>query len=219
MRVISINIGKVRTISINGRPIPTAFEKRPVEGPVRATRLRLEGDCQANLQVHGGLHKAVYAYPYENYASWASQLDREPEEIAGYGENLTLEGLLETQVGLGDRLRIGAALFEVSEPREPCFKFEAYAGKPGIAQMMIANGRCGFYLRVLEEGMLQAGDSIEIVETHPARVTISELFPLLGSRKAPDRETAARALQVESLSPRLRRWMQQIVAGMETSEE
>lgn len=213
MRVLSVNVSRVGTLLWRGRAISTSIDKRPVQGRVGVTHLRLEGDTQANLQVHGGINKAVYAYPIEHYAVWAGELGRSIAAPGAYGENLTVEGLLETELCLGDRLRIGTALLEVSEPREPCFKLDAFVQLDGFGLRMIATRRCGFYLRVIEEGTLQAGDPIAIAHRDPARVTIAEIFPMMINRRQHDPEIARRALEIPSLSPRLQRRMQQALAG------
>ncbi|RZI45044.1 MOSC domain-containing protein [Herbaspirillum sp. HC18] len=150
------------------RRIVTGIHKQPVQGPVAVTKLGLAGDEQADLSVHGGLNKAVYAYPSEHYAFWAERrlaaLKRdEPLPPGSMGENLTLQGLLESDVWIGDRLRIGNVLLEVAEPRQPCYKFNAKMGFSHAAKAMLQSGFTGFYLRVLETGEIAAGDAVHLI--------------------------------------------------------
>lgn len=169
MKVVSVNVAKVGLLFIEQHGtthrIATGIHKQAVAGMVEVGKLGLSGDEQADLTVHGGLHKAVYAYPGEHYAFWEEKrreiLKRdEPLPPGSMGENLTLEGLLESDVWIGDRLRIGSALLEVSEPRQPCYKFNAKMGYAHATKHMLQSGRTGFYLRVIETGSLQAGDAI-----------------------------------------------------------
>jgi MOSC domain-containing protein YiiM len=181
-RVLSINLAAARPMSIGGRTVMTAIGKRPVEGPVAVRPLGLEGDEQADLSVHGGLAKAVYAYPVEHYPFWRTV--RAQARVAEWdadlppgalGENLTLEGVLEREAFVGDVLRFADCELAVSEPRFPCFKFNAVMGFPHAAKLMQQNGWCGFYLAVRTPGTLRAGESFEWVPG-PRDVGISELF-------------------------------------------
>src|SRR6476469_6361001 len=160
MRIASVNVGLPADLETPGGVVPSGIVTRPVAGPVRVGRTNLEGDGQADLTVHGGPDKAVYAYPREHYAAWAAELGRDDLPPGFFGENLTTEGLLEDDVRIGDRLRAGTALFEVSQPRLPCFKLAAHSGEPAIARPMMKTGRTGWYLRVVEEGSVTAGDAI-----------------------------------------------------------
>lgn len=173
MKILAINVASVGdlfppdTESTHAR-VRTAYDKRPVSGPVRANTFGLAGDYQADLGLHGGLRKAVYAYPVEHYAFWRAQrhaaLKRdEPLMPGAFGENLTIEGLLERDLWIGDRLQIGSALFSVTEPREPCFKFNVRMGFPHAAKLMIQGGASGFYLSVQKAGVIQAGDAITLL--------------------------------------------------------
>src|SRR5690349_11319196 len=144
MKVLSVNVGRIDTIRNAGRDVRTGIFKPPVDGPVYVSRLRLAGDVQADLRYHGGLNRAVYGYRFEHYASWAYEFGSDIFPYGEFGEDLTTEGLLETQVSIGDLLRIGTALLQVSEPREPCYKLEAKMRVPGLARLMHANRRCGF---------------------------------------------------------------------------
>lgn len=172
MRVLSVNVAEVSPLFIeqSGHTyrIVTGIHKQPVQGAVAVNMLGLAGDEQADLSVHGGLDKAVYAYPSEHYAFWIAQrlaaLKREePLPPGSMGENLTLEGLLEHEVWIGDRLHIGSAIFEVTQPRRPCFKFNAKMGFSHAVKMMTQAGNSGFYLRVVQTGELRAGDAVSLV--------------------------------------------------------
>jgi MOSC domain-containing protein YiiM len=182
MQVLSTNIATAREMEINGRQVMTAIVKRSVNGPVEAQPLGLAGDEQADLSVHGGLSKAVYAYPIEHYSFW--QTVRAQAKVAGWneplpygflGENLTISGLLENQVCIGDVLRFANCELAVSEPRFPCFKFNAVMGFNQAAKLMVANAWCGFYLAVRVPGTVQAGETFELIHG-PREVGITELF-------------------------------------------
>ena len=181
-RLLSVQVGAARRIKMAGRSLLTAMVKRPVQGPVRVGPLGLDGDEQADLAIHGGLDKAVYAYPAEHYAFWR-QARREAgvaeiDDSLPHGslaENLTLAGLLEIQVWVGDVLRFPHCAFEVTRPREPCHKLNAALGFPRAVRLMAESGFCGFYLSVREPGTLNAGESFELI---PGRrsMGIPELF-------------------------------------------
>lgn len=180
--VVSVNVSRALPMQIGDREVMTGIGKRPVAGPVEAGPLGLAGDEQADLSVHGGPAKAVYAYPVEHYPFW--QTVRAQARAAEWGavlppgamgENLTLAGLLEDQVFIGDVLRFGDCELAVSEPRMPCFKFNAAMGFAQAAKLMAANGWCGFYLAVRTPGTLQTGEPFELI-AGPREVGISELF-------------------------------------------
>lgn len=181
-QLLSVNVGSAREVDINGRKVLTAIGKRSVAGPVAARPLGLAGDEQADLSVHGGLSKAVYAYPSEHYPFWQTvraqarvSMWDEPLPPGTLGENLTLAGLLESEVCVGDVLRFPDCELAVSEPRFPCFKFNAAMGFKQALLMMQANAWCGFYLTVRVPGNLQAGQAFELVHG-PREVGITELF-------------------------------------------
>lgn len=182
MKVLSVNRARAEIRTIGTRRVSTAIGKKPVEGPVAVGPLGLEGDEQADPTVHGGLVKAVYAYPAQHYAFW--QTVRAQAGVAGWndtlphgfmGENLTLDGLLENQVCVGDVLRFANCELAVSEPRFPCFKFNATMGFKHAAKLMVANAWCGYYLAVRTPGTVSAGESFELIHG-PREVGITELF-------------------------------------------
>ena len=187
-RILSVNVATASELQINGRSVLTAIAKRRVEGSVAVRPLGLEGDEQADPSVHGGLAKAVYAYPSEHYAFWQTvraQARVSPwEELlpSGFlGENLTLAGLLESQAWVGDVLHFSDCELAVSEPRYPCFKFNAVMGFNQAAKLMAQNGWCGMYLAVRVPGTLSAGESFTLVPG-PREVGIAELFKARMSR-------------------------------------
>ncbi|MET0351126.1 MAG: MOSC domain-containing protein [Rhizobacter sp.] len=180
--LLSVNRAKATEIQVGGRPVLTGIHKRSVDGPVAVRPMGLDGDEQADLSVHGGLSKAVYAYPSEHYPFW--QTVRAQAKVAGWddplphgamGENLTIAGLLETQVWVGDLLKFPDCTLAVSEPRFPCFKFNAAMGFNQAVKLMAANGWCGFYLAVREPGTLTAGQGFEVIPG-PREVGIEEIF-------------------------------------------
>lgn len=183
MQVLSVNVASVGTLFIEQSShihrIATGIHKQPVHGAVKVTKLGLAGDEQADLTVHGGLGKAVYAYPSEHYAFWVAQrravLKREEPLPPGWmGENLTLQGVLESDVWVGDRLHIGSAVLEVTEPRSPCFKFNAKMGFSHAAKLMLQAGCSGFYLRVQQTGEISAGDAVALV-AGPRAMSIAQI--------------------------------------------
>lgn len=180
--LLSIQRAQARKVTIAGRSILTAIHKTGVLGPVPVAPLGLQGDEQADLSVHGGLDKAIYAYPAEHYAFWRDQrhqagvADIDAELPHGsMGENLTLQGLLETDVWVGDLLRFPHCTLRVSQPREPCYKFSAAMGFNLAVKVMAQSGYCGFYLAVDEPGTLSAGESFELLPG-PRQVSIPERF-------------------------------------------
>lgn len=180
--LVSLNTALARPLVIDGREVMSGIVKRSVAGPVEVRAMGLAGDEQADLLVHGGLSKAVYAYPAEHYGFW--QTVRAQAKVAAWdevlppgsmGENLTLQGLLETEVCVGDVLRFADCELAVSEPRFPCFKFNAVMGFNQASKLMAANAWCGYYLAVRVPGSLRAGESFELIPG-PREVGITELF-------------------------------------------
>ena len=159
MKVLSVNVGKPQEHEWRGLRVKTAIFKSPVEGPVAVRKLDLAGDEQADLTVHGGADKAVYAYPHEHYTYWQSQLPGYSLTLGNFGENLTVSGLTEEDIHIGDQLQIGTARFTVTQPRTPCYKLGVRFNREDMTKRFYESRRFGFYLRVLREGTLQAGDA------------------------------------------------------------
>jgi MOSC domain-containing protein YiiM len=175
MKIISLNVGLPRTVSWKGQEVTTAIFKDPVSEPVMLRRLNLDGDHQADLEVHGGRTKAVYAYASEHYEPWRKEL-REPQLSWGnFGENWTTEGLLEEDTCIGDQFRIGDALVMVTQPRFPCYKLAIRMDRDDILKRFLKSRRSGIYLAVSEEGLVNTGDTIERVHRDPAGVTIVDV--------------------------------------------
>lgn len=173
--VVSVNVGRVEPVEWRGRTIHTAFRKRPVEGPREVGALGLDGDVQGDRRVHGGVDKAVYSYAVEHHPFWREELG--PGIGAGsFGENLATRGLLEDEVRIGDRYRVGGALLEVSEPRQPCSTFAAVHRRAELPRVFAEAGWSGLYFRVLEEGAIAAGDAIALERRGDARWTVRRVF-------------------------------------------
>lgn len=192
-RLLHLNVARAAPVAINGRRVVTGIAKRPVEGARAVLPLGIEGDEQADLSIHGGQSKAVYAYPFEHYAFWQTvraqagvALWDEPMPPGALGENLTISGMLESEMWIGDVLRFPGCALAVSEPRTPCFKLEAALGFRHAGKLMVQSAWCGAYLAVREAGTIAAGESFT-VEPGPRQVGIAELF------KARTRGAAGRA--------------------------
>jgi len=179
MKLLAVCVGQPIEGTYRDKPVMTGIFKEPVEGRVMLRKTNLEGDRQADLRYHGGADKAVYAYPFEHYAYWQAKLGRGDFKFGQFGENLTVEGLLEEEVRIGEVLGIGAALVQVTQPRTPCFKLGLKMGQDSFPPVFLESGRSGFYLRVLREGEIGAGDPIEIVERPKDSLTVLELWHLV----------------------------------------
>jgi len=178
MKLISVNVGLPREITWHGRTVQTSIWKKSVQGHVHVATLNLDGDRQSDLSVHGGVDKAVYVYPSEHYSFWQSELQGADLSAGAFGENLTSEGLLEVEVQIGDRLRIGTAEFIVTQPRMPCFKLGIRFERPDLVKRFLQSKRTGFYLAVQREGEVAAGDPIEFIERSESGITILDITNL-----------------------------------------
>jgi MOSC domain-containing protein YiiM len=173
-RLLSVKLADPRVFHLRSRDVPTGIFKTPAAGRVALTRLTLEGDIQVDKRVHGGPDQAVYVYPREHYPHFRRLLGRPDLSPGFFGENFTTEGLLEDAVRVGDVLRVGSAMVQVTRPRGPCFKMGLKAGSAAFVGTLLESRRLGFYLRVLEEGQVGAGDSIDPVSSDPGAPTIAE---------------------------------------------
>lgn len=207
MKVVAVNVGLPREVIYKGKTITTGIFKEPVEGRARLRRLNLDGDRQADLSVHGGPSKAVYAYPSEHYEYWREQLPDVDLPWGMFGENLTVEGLREDRVNIGDRFRIGSAHVMVTEPRLPCYKLAAKFGRDDIIKRFLHSGRTGFYFAVLQEGEVGAGDDIASIGRDKHGVTVADITRLYVHDKD-DVTTLRRAVQVEALPESWREYFQ-----------
>lgn len=209
-KLLSVNIAQPREVSYIDRrgrekTTSTAIFKEPAPGRLMLRTLNLDGDGQADLNGHGGIYKAVYVYTVENYRYWANELGRTDFKAAGqFGENFTVEGMADDAVWIGDVFGVGGALVEVTQPRVPCFKLGIRVGIEGFQKQFARSCRVGFYLRVLEEGEVGAGDEFVGVRESSVRMTVREVMHLLYFD--PDNlEDAKKALEIEALSPGWRR--------------
>jgi MOSC domain-containing protein YiiM len=198
MKLISVNVGQPRSVEWQGRMVETSIFKAPIAGPVVLRTLNLDGDRQADLSVHGGVHKAVYVYPSEHYAFWRGELPGVELPWGMFGENFTTAGLLE-DVQIGDRFQIGSAEVIVSEPRVPCYKLSLKFGRADMVKRFLASGRTGFYVMVEKEGVVQAGDAIALLARADRSVSVADVTRLYASKQA-DPATLRRAVDLEALS-------------------
>lgn len=178
MKVLSVNVGLPREVVTDSRVVLTSIFKSAVSGRIPVRNHNLAGDRQSDLSVHGGRAKAIYAYPHEHYDFWRGELPDVDLQPGHFGENLTIEGLLEADVYVGDRLRVGSCELVVTQPRMPCFKLGIRFGRADMVKRFLDSRRSGFYLAVAIEGDVAAGDAITMVERHPAAVGIAELLRL-----------------------------------------
>ena len=215
-RLVSVNVGLPKDILWRGRTVHTGIWKDPVKGRRRVTRLNVEGDGQGDRDGHGGEQRAVFVYQLESYRHWENQLNRRDFVHGQFGENFTVDGLADDAVCIGDRYRIGMALFEVTQPRVTCYRVGIRMDHPQMASMLTASGRPGFYFRVLEEGGVEAGDEIERVTEGPQRMSVAEVNALLYSPRHP-KEDLERALQIPALSPGWRASLEALAEAQATA--
>jgi MOSC domain-containing protein YiiM len=199
-RLLSVNVGLPHDIEWRDRIVHTAIWKHPVRGCCRVRRLNLDGDGQGDLAGHGGEQRAVFVYQVELYRYWQEQLTRADFVHGQFGENFTIEGLQDDAVCIGDRYRIGSALFEVTQPRVTCYRVGIRMNEPRMPALLTSSGRPGFYFRVLEEGTVGAGDEIVKVGETKERMTVAEINALLYSPNH-GRDRLERTLRIEALSP------------------
>jgi ferredoxin-NADP reductase/MOSC domain-containing protein YiiM len=198
-RLLSLNVGGPRDVAWEGKTVRTAIWKEPVDGPRMVRRINIDGDDQADRAAHGGEHRAVFVYQIESYRYWEQQLQRDDFVHGQFGENFTVEGLPDDQVCIGDRYRIGAAVFEVTQPRVTCFRVGIRLGEPRMPSLLVAHHRPGFYFRVIQEGEVQAGDDILRLQTGPEQLTVADVDGLLYLPHRSER-TLRRALRIPALS-------------------
>lgn len=175
MKVLSVNVALPRLVAWKGQTFKTGIFKKPVAGPVMMRLLDLDGDRQADLSVHGGTYKAVYAYPSEHYVFWRKELPEMELPWGQFGENLTTEGLNEKNTHIGDVLRVGQATVQVTQPRVPCLKLAVKFQRDDILQRFVHSGRSGFYFSVIEEGLVAAGDVIEPLQQDKNGISVSDI--------------------------------------------
>jgi MOSC domain-containing protein YiiM len=198
MKIVSVNVGMPRDVVWKGMTVQTAIFKEPVDGPVAISKLNLAGDRQADLSVHGGVEKAVYAYPAEHYDYWRNELPGVSFPLGKFGENLTTDGLREDSLCIGDRLRIGSAVLMVTQPRIPCYKLALRFDRDDMIKRFLKSGRSGFYFSVIEPGEVTVGSKVEILSRDAHRVAVADIVRLyLGQTRDP--ELLQRATNVSAL--------------------
>jgi MOSC domain-containing protein YiiM len=194
MQVVSVNVGLPRQVETPYGIVLTSIFKSPVAGRVTVRRHNLAGDRQADLSVHGGPNKAVYAYSSEHYPYWAQQLPDTDLSSGKFGENLTLTGLTEEQAHIGDHYRIGTSVLRVTQPRMPCFKLAVRFERADMIKLFWRSGRSGIYFAIVKEGELESGDDVELVEEHPAQLAVADVVRVF-KRETTDPEIYARVME------------------------
>jgi len=222
MKLLSVNVSLPTEVLYKGKTVTTGIFKTPVNRRVMLRTLNLDGDGQADLIGHGGIYKAAYVYSIENYDYSKCELGRTDFTFGQFGENFTVEGMLEDEIHVGDVFRVGGALVEVTQPRVPCYKLGIKMGLPQFVKMFLSSCQVGFYLRVLQEGEVGAGDVFDRVRTDPERMTVREIWHLLYFD--PENLGGARqALRIRALSPGWRQSFEERLdktgASIELSEE
>jgi ferredoxin-NADP reductase/MOSC domain-containing protein YiiM/ferredoxin len=208
--LLSVNVGLPRDITWQGKTVHTGIWKAAVEGPRMVRRLNIDGDGQGDLNGHGGERRAVFVYQMDSYRYWQSHLGRNDFIYGQFGENFTVDGLPDAEVCIGDRYRIGGALFEVTQPRVTCYRLGIRMNEPEMAALVVKHGRPGFYFRVLEEGEVETGDEITQVASGPERMSVSEIDALLYKPGHP-RDQLERALRIPVLSVGWRRSLEALL--------
>ncbi len=198
MQVISVNVGHPREVTWKGRKVMTGIFKEPVAGRIAVRRLNLDGDRQADLTVHGGPDKAIYAYPAEYYDYWKEQFPQMELPWGMFGENLTISGLSEETVYIGDHFQVGSAQLVVKQPRLPCYKLGLKFGRDDILKRFLQSGLTGFYFAVLKEGEVAAGDPIRLLQRDEGQVVVADITRLYHQDKH-NLDLLRRVVAVESL--------------------
>ena len=216
MKIVSLNTGLPREVLWRGRMVTTGIFKQPVEGRIALRKLNLDGDCQADLTVHGGVHKAVYCYPLEHYDYWTKELPGRELPMAIFGENFTTQGLSEDSAHLGDQFSVGTAEVVVTQPRLPCYKLGVRFQADDMVKRFLASARTGFYFAVTREGEVGAGDEIKLIARDPNAVPVSEITRLYVARRYsdPDLASLARALRVAALPESWKQYFQERMGKM-----
>ena len=216
MQVISVNVGQPREVIWKSRTVMTGIFKEPVSGRIAVRRLNLEGDRQADLTVHGGPDKAIYAYPAEYYQYWKEQFPRMELPWGMFGENLTIRGLSEETVSIGDRFQVGSAQLVVKQPRVPCYKLGLKFGRDDILKRFLQSGLTGFYFAVLKEGEVAAGDLISLLQRDEGQVKVADITRLYHQDRH-NLDLLRRVLAVESLPEVWRSYFLQRLARLTDS--
>lgn len=216
MNILSINISIPTDIDYQGKMVTTGIFKKPVTKPVYVSKSNLAGDQQADLNKHGGEHKAVYAFSSDHYSYW-SKILKNPEMKPGiFGENLTISGFDESYLHIGDQLSIGQCLLEITQPRVPCYKLGIAVGNKNMPRLFVANFATGVYLRVIEEGYIEIGDAVEVVKQGKFQISIKSLFrSFFDNNYEESRSIMEKALLIPELSPE---WAEKLSARLAVSK-
>jgi MOSC domain-containing protein YiiM len=201
MKILSVNVGLPREVVSGGKTVKTGIYKFPVHRRVKVSKLNIKGDGQADLSVHGGPNKAVYAYPSEHYEYWRREFPGMEMPRGMFGENLTLEGLLEDDAHIGDRFRMGTTVLMVTQPRLPCYKLGIRFAREDMPERFFSSRRTGFYFAVVEEGELGEGDAVEPIHRDANRISVADILRLNYDYENQDALLIERALHVEALTP------------------
>jgi MOSC domain-containing protein YiiM len=215
VNIVSVNVGLPQAVPWKGTWVETAIFKKPIPGPVEIKKLNLEGDRQADLTVHGGANKAVYAYPSEHYSEWKNELGLFELDPGAFGENLTTAGLQEDETYIGDELQVGSAVLQVVQPRLPCYKLTVKFARDDMIKRFLAKRKPGIYFSVLREGVVETGSKIELLRRDELHVTIVDVFDQVIGRGNPGK--LERMLQSDVLPQDLKDWLQQRSAGTSSS--
>jgi MOSC domain-containing protein YiiM len=215
MKIISLNVARPRLAIYNGSSVSTGIFKEPVTGPVALRTLNLDGDRQADLAVHGGPYKAVYAYPAEHYEFWRQELPGTDLSWGMFGENFTTEGLLENELHIGDRLQIGSARIMVRQPRIPCYKLALKFRRNDILARFLRSGRSGFYFSVEQQGTVASGDSFEFAGREPHAISIAEMNRLFSEDRY-NAELLEKAITTPDLPEDWRDYFRKRISGSPT---
>jgi MOSC domain-containing protein YiiM len=220
MKLVSVNTGLPREVTWRARKVTTAIYKQPVHGRVALRKLNLDGDRQADLSVHGGEYKAVYCYPLIHYDYWKRGLPGRELPMGIFGENFTLDGLLEESVHLGDQFSVGSAEVVVTQPRLPCYKLGVRFEADDMVKRFFASGRTGFYFAVIREGEVGAGDEIRVITRDPNGVPVSEITRLYAEKRYGNADVTwvKRALRVASLPESWKEYFRQRLQNIPTSD-
>lgn len=210
MKLVSVNVGQPRLVLWGGRTVSTGIFKEPIKGRAHLRAHNLEGDRQADLSVHGGREKAVYVYPSEHYARWQRELPDAQLSPGIFGENFTTEGLDESLVNIGDEFRVGGARVVVTQPRQPCFKLGLRFGRADMVKRFHQRRLTGFYLAVLEEGEVGAGDAVKLIKRDERDVTVADVYGLFAG-DTPEADMLRRALLIEALPEGWKKYFRELL--------
>lgn len=205
MKLLAISVGQPKSFDFKGKQISTSIFKDPISGPVQVFKENIEGDRQADLKVHGGADKAVYAYGYDTYPWWQETLNKEQLPYGALGENLTLDRLDEQKIYVGDVFSLGSCELQAVQPRFPCFKLGIRYGDQKIIQTFNRYRRPGVYFRVLKEGRIQAGDSMKLIRSEALRASIDELFAFVMVPDSMTRDRAEAISQIPAMTESFRK--------------